>query len=148
MNIGQMQDLESLPTRLLRRRQRIRLRLRKPSRKVQRRYRRKRTQSADEVLAEHLTKTTQRERKGRSGTRVEKSRDWEGTHLPIEASHIRIRDNLRDDRADSQYPEHGVTITVELELVTDRDCESRPLLGRGHGQELGDFECGLAFRAV
>ena len=73
--------------------------------------------------------------------------DWDGTHLAVEASHIRVRDDLGDDRADAEHAKHGVAVAVEVERVADRDGERGPLLGRGHREELAHLERGLAFRA-
>ena len=68
--------------------------------------------------------------------------------MTIEATHVRVRDDLGDDAAEGVDAKLGRAVAVEPKVVAEADRERGPLLGRREREELADLERGLASLAV
>ena len=82
----------------------------------------------------------------KSNTALER-RHRGATYLAIITTHIRIRDHLRDRRAQRVEAVLGLAVVRVVERLAERDGEVRALLGRGEREELGDLEPCEARRA-
>ena len=69
------------------------------------------------------------------------------TYLAIITTHIRIRDHLRDRRAQRVVAVLGFAVVCVVERLAERDGEVRALLRRGEREEFGDLEPREARRA-
>lgn len=140
-----MQNLEPLARGLLRRWKRVGLRLREPTGQIQRASARIRAH-AEVPLADNLRPHIAPAWHAKSITPHE-HRHLSVTYLTIITTHIRIRDHLRDRRAQRVKAVLGFAVVRIVERLAERDSEVRALLRRSEREELSDLEPGEARRA-
>lgn len=120
MKVGQMQDLQSLSTGLLGKREGVWFGLRKPPGHIERRGRRHRARAIEEVLADHL---------------------------PIQAGYVREGEDLGDSRASTERTIRSRTVTREVEGVAEGLGDRWTLLWCREHEHFGDAERGLTLSA-